>query len=91
MTIEHEEAVRLAEKHGASISGYPAYGQPLYAVIEVSGLAALIAEVRRRAMEECVLVATEREALFDECGKNSEATGCHVVKCCIRARLEEGK
>ena len=53
MTPEHEEAVRLAEKHGARVALVP---EPFPNAIVFGGpheLAALIAEVRREERERC--------------------------------------
>lgn len=101
MTPEHEEAVRLAKKHGARVAIAP---EPFPNAIVFGGpheLAALIAEVRRQkgeedaaavmkiAMKHCNKQQTE---YFDDIGPELE-----MAAEAIRARLdspmgkEEGK
>ena len=76
MTTEHDEAVRLAERYARSKevggAGHNAYR------FSPSQLAALIADVRRQAMDEFLSVCKEADYFND-------------VFDSIRDRLEEGK
>lgn len=92
MTPEHEEAVRLAEKHGASVGGHPAYEQPLYIVAAPSELAALIADVRWQAMGAVEgAVPDEPPELKGRFQAELFWRGAYLMRDAIRARLEVGK
>lgn len=84
MTPEHEEAVRLAKKHGARVAIAP---EPFPNAIVFGGpheLAALIAEVRRQAMEEAAVICDD----YDNGDYAADQWDCAKL---LRARLEEGK
>lgn len=80
---EIADAARLAEKHGGTVVDYSLPEGPqatdTTVIIATSGLAALIAEVRRDEREKC---AQE----LHEVGPNAGPYAYY-----IRARLEEGK
>jgi hypothetical protein len=98
---EHDTAGRLAEKHGARVARAPE-PFPNAIVMEPGQLAALIADVRRQALEEAAGICDRETAGF---GYTSEQAGDVVsqttaadmeygAKQCaraIRAKLEEGK
>jgi hypothetical protein len=87
MTTDHEEAVRLAEKHQADRGDIIHYTGPLYRFTP-AGLAALIAEVRRKAMEE----AAETEIYIDPSDMTNQhrrwySEGVESLRGAIRAEL----
>jgi hypothetical protein len=84
MTTEHEEAVRLAEKHGARVARAPE-PFPDVVVMEPAQLAALVADVRQQAMEEAAEICKQ---LYLHEDIDNSARDCYDA---IRARLEEGK
>lgn len=92
MTTDHEEAVRLAEKHaGRSIGKGGTTGQPLY-IFNMSELAALIADVRRKAMEEAAAteIYVDPSDMINQ-HRRWHSEGVESLRGAIRARLEEGK
>lgn len=90
--MTNEEAVRLAEKYGAIVLGvYPE--KDVEIIFFVAQLSSLIAEVRRKAMEECAITAWNH--FMETCKSRglSPADSDHFCAAgTIRARYkEEGK